>query len=170
MWPNYFNSEFNYQIMKKFVSFVLAILICQIAGFLGSVFTMPAIPGWYANLKKPSFNPPNWLFAPVWTILYLLMGVALYLVWNQGFEKKAVKIALIVFALQLILNALWSFLFFGLQSPGYALVEIIILWLAILLTILKFFKISKTAGLILVPYLLWVSFASLLNFFIFKLN
>jgi len=132
---------------------------------VGSIFTTPAIPGWYATLQKPSFSPPNFLFAPVWTTLYILMGISLALILN-----KKNKTAIIFFVVQLVLNSLWSILFFGLKSPKLAFVEIIFLWLAILITILKFFKISKLAGWLFVPYLLWVSFASFLNLTIVKLN
>jgi len=154
----------------KLIPLIVSILFCQLAGLLGSFFTAPAIPVWYASLKKPWFNPPGWLFGPVWIGLYALMGVAAYLIWEEGIGKKEVKIALIIFALQLILNALWSILFFGVQSPKLALIEIVILWLFIFLTIWKFAKISSLAGLLLLPYLAWVSFAALLNFFIFRLN
>ncbi len=146
------------------------IITCEAVGILGAVFTAPAIPTWYAGLKKPSFSPPNWVFGPVWTLLYALMGISAYLVWQQGIEKPAVRHALFVFTLQLILNFLWSFFFFKLQSPLHALIEILLLWVLILVTIISFYKINKIAGLILIPYLLWVSFATLLNFYIVKLN
>lgn len=136
---------------------------------MGSVFTTSAIPTWYATLNKPSFAPPNWVFAPVWTTLYILMGVALYLGLSgkgKGERKKAVRI----FALQLILNVLWSLLFFGMRNPTLALIDIVALWIAIFLTIKSFSKINKWAGYLLVPYFLWVSFASFLNLFIVILN
>ena len=148
---------------------IISILICQGAGLAGSLFTMPAISsGWYAGLIKPRFTPPSWVFAPAWTTLFLLMGIALYLVWIKEGEKK--KKALIIFAVQLVLNALWSILFFGLKSPLLGMIDIIFLWAAILGTIIAFGKISKKAGWLLAPYLGWVSFASLLNFYILKLN
>jgi benzodiazapine receptor len=147
-----------------------SIIICQLAGIIGSVFTTPAIPRWYANINKPSFNPPNWVFAPVWTTLYLLMGISLFLVWRTGLNEKDIKIAVAVFILQLVLNALWSFLFFGLESPFAAFIEIIFLWAAILISIILFFRISWVAGALLIPYILWVSFASVLNFSIWRLN
>lgn len=156
--------------MKKFISVLMAIIVCQGAGFLGSFFTFPAIEGWYTDLKKPSFTPPNWLFGPAWVVLYTLMGMAAFLVWEKGLEKKEVKVALAIFAFQLVLNVLWSILFFHFQSPFIALVEIIILWFFIFLTILKFWQISSMAGFLLLPYLAWVTFAAVLNFFIFKLN
>ena len=154
----------------KILRLVVSVLVCQAAGVVGSLFTSPSIPTWYASLQKPNFNPPNWIFAPVWTILFLLMGISLYLVWSKGLRIKKVKTAVFIFAIQLILNMLWSFLFFGLQSPLYAFIEIVILWLAILLTITSFYKISKIAGYLLLPYILWVSFAAVLNFSILILN
>jgi benzodiazapine receptor len=147
-----------------------SIIICQLAGIIGSVFTTPAIPRWYANINKPSFNPPNWVFAPVWTTLYLLMGIALFLVLRKGLNEKDIKIAIAVFVFQLVLNSLWSFLFFGLESPFAAFIEIIFLWAAILISIILFFRISGVAGALLIPYILWVSFASVLNFSIWRLN
>lgn len=154
----------------KVFKFIVSILICQGAGVVGSLFSLPAIPTWYATLQKPSFNPPNWVFAPVWTLLFLLMGISLYLIWDKGLENKRAKVAIVIFAIQLVLNILWSFLFFGLQSLLYAFIEIIILWLAILLTIISFYKIFKIAAYLLLPYILWVSFASVLNFSILILN
>lgn len=155
--------------MPSFVVFILFILVCEAAGFIGSFVTFPSIQGWYQTLNKPGFNPPNWLFGPVWTLLYVFMGIALYLVWKEGLTQKT-KTAMIIFTVQLGLNILWSYLFFYFKSPGLAFVEIIVLWFAIFLTIVKFYAISKPAGLILVPYLAWVSFASILNFFVFELN
>lgn len=146
------------------------ILVSEALGIIGSVFTIPSIPTWYATLNKPFFNPPNWVFGPAWTILYLLLGVAAFLVWEKGWKKKEVRGALTIFAIQFILNIAWTPLFFGLKSPGLALVEIIILWLFILLTIVKFYQISKPAGIILIPYILWVTFATVLNFAVVRLN
>lgn len=156
--------------IKDLLKLIASIIICQLAGFIGSLFTSPAIPTWYETLRKPSFNPPNWLFSPVWITLFLLMGISLFLVWKKGMKERIVKVGLSLFAIQLMLNILWSILFFGLKSPLLAFIEIIILWFAILLTILKFFKISKPAGLLLLPYILWVSFAAFLNFFLWNLN
>ncbi|MFA6529308.1 MAG: TspO/MBR family protein [Patescibacteria group bacterium] len=155
---------------NNLIKLIAAILIAESAGIIGSLFTRPSIPNWYATLARPSFNPPSWIFAPVWTALFLLMGIAAFLVWKRGWEKREVKIALGIFGGQLILNILWSALFFGLHSPLAAFVEIIILWLAILWTILAFRKISKTAAWLLVPYILWVSFAAVLNFLLMLLN
>ncbi len=157
---------------NKIVRFLVSVLSCQAAGIIGSFFTSPAIPTWYAGLHKPVFNPPNWIFAPVWTILFLLMGISLYLIWDKfgKGESRQVKKALFLFAVQLILNLFWSVLFFGLRKPLYAAIEIIILWLAILATILSFYRISRIAGIMLLPYILWVSFAVILNFLIVMLN
>lgn len=147
----------------------ISISLCLSAGFVGSIFTTPSIPTWYAGINKPSFNPPGWIFGPVWTILYIFMGVSLYLVWKNGINKKN-KPAIIVFAAQLFLNILWSFLFFKLQSPLLAFIEIVVLWLMILATIIKFQKLSQTAARLLFPYLFWVSFAAILNYSIYSLN
>lgn len=146
------------------------ILLVEALGNIGSFATFSEITTWYATLEKPSFNPPNWLFAPVWTLLFALMGIALYLIWREGWDKPKVKQAIGVFGAQMILNILWSFLFFGFHLPGVAFAEIVILWLMIILNIAVFYKISKTAGLLLVPYLAWVSFASILNYAIWQLN
>jgi tryptophan-rich sensory protein len=144
--------------------------LCQLAGILGSFFTMPSIPTWYASLAKPSFTPPNWLFGPVWITLYTLMGISLYLVWQKGFKSRDSKIALSVFGIQLFLNSIWSIIFFGLQAPFYGFAVIVILWAAIVGTIVLFYRISKTAGLLLLPYIAWVTLATALNFFIWTLN
>ena len=154
-------------MIKKFI---ISLFVCLATGFLGSIFTTPSIPTWYASLAKPSFNPPNWLFAPVWTTLFIFMGIAAFLIWQKGLKKKGVKKALGFFIIQLIFNILWSFLFFKFHSPFLALLDIAILWLFILLTLIKFFRINKTAGILLIPYLLWVSFASILNYAIYRLN
>ena len=146
-----------------------SIILCQLAGFLGSLFTIPAIPTWYATLKKPFFTPPDWIFSPVWISLYTLMGISLFFVWRKADHPKF-KIASIFFFVQLILNSLWSVAFFGLKSPLLGLIDILLLWIATLLTILTFFKVSKFSGVLLIPYLLWVSFAMLLNFSLWVLN
>ncbi len=156
--------------LKDIIKLLVSIAACQCAGLIGSVFTMPAIPTWYATLQKPSFTPPNWLFTPAWGTLYLLMGISAFLIWRRGLADKPVKIALMVFAIQLILNTLWSVAFFGFESPLSGVIVIIVLWLAILLTILRFSKISSVAAILLLPYLLWVSFASVLNISIWVLN
>lgn len=147
-----------------------SILICLGAGFAGSLFTTSSIPTWYASIQKPSFNPPNWVFGPVWTTLFILMGISLFLVWRHGYADRQVKIALVLFAVQLVLNITWSFMFFGLRNPLAGLLEIAVLWISIVLTIVYFYNISRAAGLLLVPYILWVSFAAFLNFIIWRLN
>jgi tryptophan-rich sensory protein len=155
---------------KKFIKLIVAILICQGAGIIGSVSTMSSIPTWYATINKPNFTPPNWLFGPVWITLFTLMGISLYLIWNEGLRSKKVREALSIFGLQLVLNTLWSILFFGLKNPFYGLIEIIILWITIVITLIKFYNISKTAGLILIPYINWVSIALILNYYVWVLN
>jgi len=155
---------------RDVIKLVVSLVACQCDGLIGSIFTTPAIPTWYAALEKPSFNPPNWLFAPAWITLYLLMGVAAFLIWRKGLEQKEVRAALVIFLVQLVLNALWSVVFFGLQSPLYGVVVILALWVVILLTILSFFKLSTAAGALLLPYILWVSFAAVLNVSILVLN
>ncbi len=143
--------------------------ICLLAGAVGSIFTVSAIPNWYATLAKPFFAPPNWVFAPVWTTLYVIMGISLFLVWRKGFNKKT-KNAINIFTIQLALNVLWSLAFFGLKSPIAGFVVIIALWAAIAATTMKFMKIEKNAGLLLIPYIAWVSVAALLNLSIVLLN
>ena len=141
-----------------------------LASGIGSLATAKAIPTWYKGLAKPSFNPPAWLFGPAWTLLYLLMAVAAFLVWKQGIGAAGVKLALAMFLVQLMLNALWSIFFFGLRSPLAGLVDIVVLWLAIIATIVLFFRVSMPAGILLLPYIGWVSFAALLNAAILRLN
>jgi benzodiazapine receptor len=149
---------------------VASIIVCQIAGLLGSLVTTPAIPTWYETLNKPFFTPPKWIFGPVWTGLYILMGISLFMVWQKRADYPRPKMALVFFFVQLILNALWSIAFFGLRSPLLGLIDIVLLWIAILLTIKSFFKILKMAALLLLPYILWVSFAVLLNSSLWILN
>lgn len=149
---------------------VFSIVITQAAGIIGSIFTYPAVQTWFVELSKPAYNPPNWVFGPVWTTLYFLMGISLYLVWVRGIHKKPVKIALIVFAAQLLLNSLWSILFFGLQSPLLALVDITLLWVMIVAMIITFAKVSPNAAKLQIPYFLWVTFATYLNYALWVLN
>ncbi len=157
--------------MNKITRISAVVVTCLAVGYFSGLVTRSAITTWYPTLVKPSFNPPNWVFAPVWSMLYAMIGVAAGLVWDQiDNNKEAVKNALIFFAVQLGLNALWSFLFFGLQNPLLAGIEIIILWLLIFETQQKFAKINKIAGYLLIPYLLWVSFATVLNDSIWWLN
>ncbi|HMA54960.1 MAG TPA: TspO/MBR family protein [Acidobacteriota bacterium] len=156
--------------MKKGLRLFAAVLICELAGIIGSLFTAPSIPGWYAGLTKPSFNPPSWVFAPVWTILYALMGIAAWLVYEKGVRRPDVRRALFVFVAQLILNISWSIMFFGAHQILGAFVIIVALWILILGTILRFHKISKAAAFLLVPYFLWVGFATVLNASLYVLN
>ncbi len=147
-----------------------SVAVCQLAGILGAIFTADAIPEWYDTLAKPSFVPPDWTFSVVWPILYLLMGISLYIILEKGWDLKKVKTGTGVFGIQLFLNFMWSVLFFGFRSPLMGLIEIIILWIFIVINIWLFYRISKTAGLLLIPYLLWVSFAAVLNYSIVVLN
>jgi tryptophan-rich sensory protein len=149
---------------------LVSVIICQLAGAIGSIFTSSSLESWYLLLEKPAFNPPSWVFFPVWTTLYTLMGISLYLIWEKGLQQREVKVGVFLFGLQLGLNILWSLLFFGLRAPYYALLEILVLWLAILLTAIQFWRVSKTASVLLIPYILWVSFAALLNYQIWVLN
>lgn len=151
---------------------IVAVVACQLIGNLGAVFTIPSLSTWYALLNKPSFNPPNWIFGPVWIILYTLMGISLYLAWKEfpRLKKTSRDKAALLFAFQLALNLLWSYLFFGLRSPLYGLICIALLWVAILATMLEFYGISRNAALALLPYILWVSFAAMLNLSILILN
>ncbi|MDD5416087.1 MAG: tryptophan-rich sensory protein [Candidatus Daviesbacteria bacterium] len=148
---------------RNIFKLILSIVICLAAGGVGSLFITSSIPDWYQTLNKPFFSPPNWVFGPVWTILYIMMGLSLYLVWT----KKKVPT---IFWIQLILNVAWSIIFFEMKNPALALVEIVALWIAIFLTIKAFTKINKLAGNLLIPYLLWVTFASFLNLSIVILN
>lgn len=155
---------------KKVLKFIISIFICQSAGIFGSLFTFESISDWYVTLEKPLFAPPNWIFGPVWIILYFLMGVSLYIVWENELKSKSRKVFFTVFGIQLILNALWSLLFFGLKSPLLGLVDIILLDIMVIFTIIYSKSISKLAAILLVPYLVWIIFASILNFAIFLLN
>jgi tryptophan-rich sensory protein len=164
-----------------------------LAGVVGAFYTTPAIGFWYKSLKKPGFNPPNWIFAPVWTILFVLMGISLYLVWSDKFVvKNEIKFKnrkpwnklsqkflsgkwqkaniIIIFATQFVLNVLWSIIFFGMHSPGAAFFELLMLWVSVIYTIVNFYRVSKTASLLLIPYILWISFAGILNLFIWIIN
>lgn len=178
---------------NKLIKLFVSIIICQLAGAIGAIFTTPEIGAWYVTLNKPSFNPPNWIFGPVWSFLFLLMGISLYLVWEKRFavevSEKEEKLktwnpfsrklwvgswreenAIIIFFLQLFLNILWSIIFFAMHLPVVAFFEILMLWFAILYTIINFYRISKPASYLLIPYILWVSFATVLNYFLWILN
>jgi tryptophan-rich sensory protein len=157
--------------MNKVTKILSVVVTCLVIGYFSGIVTQSAITTWYPTLIKPSFNPPNWIFAPVWSTLYIMMGIAAGLVWDRiDLESELVKKALVVFAIQLALNALWSYLFFGLHNPMLAGIEIIILWLMIFETYTQFYKINKIAAYLLLPYLAWVSFAMVLNISIWWLN
>jgi tryptophan-rich sensory protein len=149
-----------------------SVLLCEGAGAVGSIYTYEGVRDWFPNLEKPSFTPPGWVFAPVWTVLYALMGLSLHLASERRSEEDEDlwQASKALFGIQLVLNVLWSYVFFGRRSPGWALVEISFLWAAIVATTLAFYRISKTAGLLLLPYLLWSSFAVVLNGSIWHLN
>jgi tryptophan-rich sensory protein len=155
--------------VNKFIKLFVIVLICEGAGILGSIFTFSAIPTWYAGLNKPIFSPPNFVFGPVWTALYFLMGLSLFLVLEKKLKKEKQKL-IFFFGVQLVLNFTWSLIFFGLKDPGLAFINIAMLWASIVLLIYEFWRFSKPAALLLLPYLFWVSFASLLNLFIVVLN
>ena len=156
--------------MKPFSKFISSIILCELVGFLAVPFTLSAIPTWYATLTKPSFSPPNWVFGPVWTILYFLMGSSLFVLWNRGIKTRDEQMAIFYFFVQLGLNFLWSVLFFGLHSPILGLIDILGLLLFIAFTIKQFAQFSKTAAILLLPYLLWVCFATILNAAIVAFN
>ncbi len=179
--------------IKNFLKLITAIVVCELAGIIGSVFTISAISGWYATLQKPALNPPSWVFGPVWITLYALVGISLYLVWKNDWKvqnhilegkRKAWNYLserfwtgswqkeniIAIFSIQILLNILWPFVFFGLKFPGLAFFEILALWFAILYTIINFYRISKVSAYLFLPYILWVSFAIYLNYAIWMLN
>lgn len=154
--------------IKDVTGYIISVCLCLFAGVIGSVFTYPSIPAWYASLLKPPFNPPNWVFGPVWTILYILMGISAYIIWKKDNPYR--KAALWAFSVQLVLNILWSAVFFGGHQPTAAFIVIILLWLCIYACVRAFWWISRTASVLMMPYLLWVSFASALNLAVAVLN
>ncbi|PIQ73373.1 TspO protein [Candidatus Roizmanbacteria bacterium CG11_big_fil_rev_8_21_14_0_20_36_8] len=156
--------------IKSFKLLVISIFLSQLAGIIGSVGTVSSISSWYTYLVKPSFNPPNFIFGPVWTLLYTLMGIALYFVWVKGYKKQKVKTAVNLFIIHLGINTLWSLVFFGARNLGAALIIILILWAMIAYLIKLFWKIDSRSSYLLIPYLLWVSFATILNYSIWSLN
>lgn len=155
---------------KEILRLIVSIVIVFLAGTVGTLYTLKEITTWYVTLVKPSWTPPNWAFGPIWTTLYVLIGISLYLVWKQGLDRIEVRIALLVFAVQLILNVVWSLVFFGTHNIFGGLVLVILLWISILANIIVFYRISKPGGLILIPYLIWVTIASYLNYIVFVLN
>lgn len=155
--------------LQQTVALIGFIVLCFAAAAIGGAATSSSVNGWFQTLNQPSWAPPNWLFGPVWTALYLMMAVAAWLVWRSD-KGTARRLLLILFGIQLVFNIAWSVIFFGLQSPGWAFAEILLLWLAIGATALAFKKVSTLAALLLLPYLAWTSFAAILNFAIWKLN
>lgn len=155
---------------KRFIRILIAIIACLFVGALSSITTQTTIDSWYPTLKKPSFTPPNWLFAPVWISLYILMGIAAGIVWSKGFYHKWVKTALYHFVFQLLLNAAWSIFFFGLRNPLMALLDIFALFILVLFTIRWFKVVNAIAAYLLIPYAIWIAFAIVLNFNIWQLN
>lgn len=152
------------------VGLAVSIAICGLAGAIGGIATADSVTGdWFVELAKPAWNPPNWIFGPVWSILYLMMGIAAWWVWKQAGLAKA-KFTLAWFGFHLMLNTAWSILFFGMEQPGWAAIEIVVLWLSIAISMRLFFRHSKLAAGLLIPYLMWVSFATCLNFAIWSLN
>ncbi len=149
---------------------VISLVTPQIAGGIGAIATRSSLSSWYAQLDKPSFTPPSWIFGPVWITLYILMGLSAFLVWHRGWDRLGVKPALTVYGAQLAVNTLWSWAFFGNRSPLGGIVVIIVLWALILVTMIRFFRVSRLAGILLIPYFLWVTFAGVLNYSFYTLN
>jgi translocator protein len=156
--------------MNNTTRLIISIVCTVCLGLLGGIFTAPQIQGWFLHLNKPSWNPPNWLFAPVWTTLYVLMGIAFYLVWKTKAGEDTKRWAIIIFIVQFALNVLWSFIFFKEHRMGWAFADIVILWMAIVCSIIGFSRIHTTAAWLLVPYICWVSFAAVLNYAIWQMN
>ncbi len=155
--------------IQRAVGMMVVVVVTLCAGLIGNLLSADAITTWYAGLDKPSWNPPNWLFGPVWTILYVLMGVAAYQVWERVKDSSR-RAALVVYGVQLVLNASWSIIFFAFRQPGIAFGEIVVMWVAILATIILFWRVRPLAGVLLLPYIAWVTFASALNFAVWQLN
>lgn len=155
--------------MRPIAKLSISIAIPVITGLIASWFTVQSVNSWYNTLNRPSFAPPNWLFGPVWTALYVLMGISLYIIWQRppGIQKEK---ALFIFGLQLFCNFIWSFLFFFMRNPAIALVDIVLLWLLIIVMIVRFYRLKPLAAWLNIPYLLWVSFATALNYMFWKLN
>jgi benzodiazapine receptor len=156
--------------LNDIIKLIVSILACFAAAGIGSLFTFKAIPNWYAGLKKPPYTPPNWAFGPVWTILYILMGISVFIVWRKGLTTDGALLAFILFCIQLAVNAIWSIIFFGMKSKGGGVITIIVLWLLIVATMTASFRVSGWAGLLLIPYIVWVSIASYLNIGVWLLN
>lgn len=160
----------KHPVLANIITLLICVAVCIGAGLIGSIFTRESVSEWYTYLQKPAFTPPGWLFAPVWSLLYILMGIAVFMVWRQGWKQVQVKRGIIIFIMQLLLNVTWSFAFFGLKSPISGLIIIIPLWIAILLTIINFYTVHRAASFLLFPYIIWVSFAIVLNLSIYLMN
>jgi len=156
--------------LSSVTKLIVSILASFAAGGIGSLFTIKAIPTWYARLKKPPYTPPNWVFGPVWTTLYILMSISIFLVWQKGFGNHDALPAFVLFWIQLAVNAIWSIIFFGMKSIFGGVVTIIVLWLLILVTMVTSFRVSAWSGALLIPYIVWVSIASYLNIGVWMLN
>lgn len=156
--------------MQNAIRLFVSVTAPLVVGGLSGIATARSVSDWYPTLRKPVFNPPSWVFGPVWTALYALMGIALYIVWRHGWDRPEVRWAMALFAVQLVLNGLWSILFFGMRAPGLAFLEIVLLWLAVAATVFAFWQTTPRAGTLMVPYLAWVSFAAVLNGSIWWLN
>lgn len=156
--------------MNNTLKLIIAIAIPLIVGGTSGFFTATGVESWYQTIARPTWNPPGWLFGPVWTTLYIMMGISLFLVWKEDTSVELKKIGIALFAVQLVLNFFWSFIFFDQHQIGWALVEIIAMWVFILLTIFAFAQVNKAAAWLLVPYISWVSFATILNYTIWQLN
>ena len=156
--------------MSSALKLITSIALPLTVGFTSSFFTITGIGSWYQTIQKPSWNPPNWIFGPVWTTLYIMMGIALYLIWKSDAAIRVKNNAILLFAFQLVLNFFWAIIFFDQHQPGWAFLEIVFLWILILLTIFAFAKISYLSAWLLVPYIAWVSFAAILNYTIWRMN
>jgi len=156
--------------LSSIIKLIVSILASFAAGGIGSLFTFKAIPTWYAGLRKPRYTPPNRAFGPVWTTLYVLMGISVFLIWQKGLSTNAAFLAFVLFWIQLAINAIWSIIFFGMKSKGGGVITIIVLWLLILATIITSFRVSGWAGTLLIPYIVWVTIASYLNIGVWILN
>jgi len=156
--------------MRKLLKLGTSIVVCLLVGGFGTIFSISSIPTWYTSLHKPFFNPPNWIFGPVWTILYVLIGISFYLIWKKGIKSIKVRSAINLFVIQLGLNAIWTPVFFGMHNPPWAFVIILLMIYFSVLTIISFKKINKLAAYLLYPYLIWIIFAAALNFSIWLLN
>ncbi|OGF20566.1 TspO protein [Candidatus Falkowbacteria bacterium RIFOXYB2_FULL_38_15] len=158
--------------MKSFdlKKFIISFLLCQGAGMIGSIFTVSAIPLWYATLEKPALNPPSWVFGPAWLLLYTLMAFSIYFIWEKGLKSSENKFIFYFFMAHLAVNALWSIFFFGMRNPLLALSDIVLMWMMIIVLIFKFYKVKRLSSYLFIPYLLWVTFATYLNYSVWMLN